>query len=418
MKYDTAPQPGLGAEAADDIRARILLVDDRQENLVALEAVLESLGQELVKATSGREALRHLLESDFAVILLDVKMPEMDGFETASLIRERERSRHTPIIFLSALKSEEFLFRGYYMGAVDYLFKPIVPDILRSKVSVFIDLHKKSKLLERQAASLREKNAELEHAVAERTRAEEALRELNTELEQRVIDRTRELTLSNDELRQFAYVASHDLQEPLRTVGSYAQLLQKRYAGRLEGDADEFIKYITEGVTRMHGLLNEMLAYSRVTTEQQARPKTHCDTAKAVAAAIANLEAAIAESGAEITYDSLPTILADEAQLSQVFQNLIGNSVKYRGEAPPRVHISAKNNDAEWVFAVRDNGIGVDGKYQERIFGIFKRLHGRDKPGTGMGLAICKKIVERHGGRIWVESARGEGSTFLFTIPA
>jgi signal transduction histidine kinase len=412
----TAAGPDL--QAAAQPRAPILMVDDKPENLMALEAVLDGLGEELVKATSGRDALRFLLERDFAAVLLDVKMPDMDGFETAALIRERERSKNTPILFMTALKSEEHLFRGYYMGAVDYLFKPIVPDILRSKVNVFIELYKKSELLKIQADVLRQKNQELERSIAERIRAEEAIRELNSELEQRVIERTKELTRINDELRQFAYVASHDLQEPLRTVGSYAQLLNKRYRGKLDKDADDFIHYIVDGVQRMHVLLNDMLAYSRVTNDQQNRPHTHCSLNTVLDTALANLEASIKESGADITHDGLPTVLADESQMTQVFQNLVSNSIKYRSHEPPRIHISVRNNDAEWVFAVRDNGIGIEPKYLERIFGIFKRLHGKEKPGTGMGLAICKKIVERHGGRIWAESMPGEGSLFQFTIPA
>jgi light-regulated signal transduction histidine kinase (bacteriophytochrome) len=342
----------------------------------------------------------------------------MDGFETAALIRERERSKDTPIIFMTALKSEEHLFRGYYMGAVDYLFKPIVPDILRSKVSVFVELYRKNEQLKRQAEALRVKNQELEKSIAERLRAEEAIRELNSELEQRVIDRTKELTAANDELRQFAYVASHDLQEPLRTVGSYAQLLAKRYKGKLGEDADDFIKYIVEGVQRMHVLLNDMLAYSRVTNEPNNRPFTHCNLEQVLSTALANLEMAIRESEAEITRDPLPTVLGDESQLTQVLQNLILNAIKYRSDARTRIHISARANDAEWVFGVRDNGMGIEPKYHERIFGIFKRLHGKEKPGTGMGLAICKRIIERHGGRIWVESTPGDGALFQFTIPA
>jgi signal transduction histidine kinase len=422
----TFPQQSLGATDAsaaalnptDQPRAQILLVDDRPENLMALEAVLDGLGPELVKATSGREALRYLLDQDFAVVLLDVKMPDMDGFETAALIRERERSRDTPIIFMTALKSEEHLFRGYYMGAVDYLFKPIVPDILRSKVNVFVELYRKNEMLKRQAEAMKVKNQELERLIAERMRAEEAIRELNAELEQRVIDRTKELTRTNDELRQFAYVASHDLQEPLRTVGSYAQLLAKRYKGHLGEDADEFIRYIVDGVQRMHVLLNDMLAYSRVTNEPSNRPYTHSNLDQVISTAIANLDTAIRESEAEITHDALPTVMGDESQLTQVFQNLISNAIKYRSDEKPRIHVSARANDAEWVFGIRDNGIGIEARYHERIFGIFKRLHGKEKPGTGMGLAICKRIIERHGGRIWVESVPGEGSSFQFTIPA
>jgi signal transduction histidine kinase len=396
-------------DPAPEHRVKILMVDDQPENLMALEAVLEGLGQDLVKANSGREALRHLLETDFAAVLLDVKMPDMDGFECAAMIRQREKSRDTPIIFLTAFRSDEHLHRGYYIGAVDYLQKPIVPDVLRSKVSVFVDLKRKNDLL-------RQKNEELESSIAERLRVEEEIRRLNAELEQRVQQRTEELSRINDELRQFAYVASHDLQEPLRTVGSYAQLMGKRYKGKLDKDADDFIHYMVDGVTRMHVLLNDMLAYSRVTEGgAHALVPTNCE--KVLENALMNLEASIKENQAEITHDPLPTVTSDEVQLTQVFQNLIGNGIKYRREETPRIHISAEKRPNEWLFEFRDNGIGIDPKYRERIFGIFKRLHGKELPGTGMGLAICKKIVERHGGRIWVDGAPENGSIFKFTIP-
>ena len=396
-------------EPSQEHRVKILLVDDQPENLVALEAVLESLGQELITANSGMEALRQMLEHDFAAVLLDVKMPDMDGFETAALIRQREKSRDTPILFLTAFRNEEHLYRGYHMGAVDYLQKPIVPDILRSKVCVFVDLKRKADLLN-------QKNELLEQLIAERLKIEEDIRKLNSELERRVAERTQELSRTNDELRQFAYIASHDLQEPLRTVGSYAQLLAKRYRGKLDDDAEDFIHYIVDGVTRMHVLLNDMLAYSRV-TDSNARPMGDAHCGKILDNALANLEATIKENGAEITCDELPVITGDEVQLTQVFQNLIGNGIKYRRTEAPKIHITAEKRDSEWLFAVKDNGIGIDSKYKDRIFGIFKRLHGKELPGTGMGLAICKKIVERHGGRIWVDSTLGEGSVFQFTIP-
>jgi signal transduction histidine kinase len=396
-------------EVAKEQRVKILLVDDQPENLVALEAVLEHLGQELVKAHSGREALRQLLDNDFAVILLDVKMPDMDGFECAAMIRERERSSDTPIIFLTALKSDEFLSRGYNMGAVDYLSKPIVPEVLRSKIAVFVELGRKNKLLKQQ-------NLELQHLIEERLRAEDDIRRLNADLERRVHERTQELSRSNEELRQFAYVASHDLQEPLRTVGSYAQLLAKRYRGQLDSDADEFVRYMVDGVTRMHVLLNDMLAYSRV-TDSEAKTLRGVDSGDILKSALMNLEAAIKESDAVITSTDLPMVIGDDVQLTQVFQNLIANSIKYRRTARPEIHVSAEEMDGNWHFSVHDNGIGIEQKYWERIFGIFKRLHGRELPGTGMGLAICKKIVERHGGRIWVESKPGEGSNFQFTLP-
>jgi signal transduction histidine kinase len=405
-------------ESVAQQQVKILLVDDKPENLVALEAALDGLGEELIMAHSGNEALRACLEHDFAVILLDVKMPDIDGFETAAMIRDRERSKDTPIIFLTALKSEEHLFRGYYMGAVDYLHKPIVPEVLRSKVAVFVELAKKNCLLRNHAAVLEQKNRELEEQIAERKRAEEYIRQLNAELERRVQERTVELSRTNDELRQFAYVASHDLQEPLRTVGSYAQLLARRYKGKLDSDADDFVNYIVGGVNRMHTLLNDMLAFSRV-TQGQGKPFQMADLNGVVDGALMNLEATVSETGATVTRDALPTVLCDEVQIGQVFQNLIGNAIKYRKpDVAPEVHISAARTDGEWTISLKDNGIGIDPQYHERIFGIFKRLHGRELPGTGMGLAICKRIVERHSGRIWVDSEAGNGATFRFTLPA
>ena len=333
------------------------------------------------------------------------------------MIREREQSKDTPIIFLTALKSEEHLFRGYYMGAVDYLYKPIVPEVLRSKVAVFVDLCRKNVILRKNRDALEQKNAELQQEVAERMRAEADVRRLNAELERRVEERTRELSRMNDELRQFAYVASHDLQEPLRTVASYAQLLARRYRGKLDQDADEFIAYMVSGVTRMHTLLNDMLAYSRV-TESRDRPLAPANLNAVVQSALMNLDLTISENHAAVHVDPLPTLHGDEIQLTQVFQNLIGNAIKYKSEEPPQISITAEEGQDEWTICISDNGIGVDPQYSERIFGIFKRLHGRELPGTGMGLAICKRIVERHNGRIWVEPGNGTGSRFCFTLPA
>ncbi|HWJ34828.1 MAG TPA: PAS domain S-box protein [Steroidobacteraceae bacterium] len=228
-----------------------------------------------------------------------------------------------------------------------------------------------------------------------------------------------ELKRSNDELEQFAYIASHDLQEPLRMVASYTQLLAKRYHGRLDSDADEFIAYAVDGSNRMQQLIEDLLAYSRAGMDGRALQKISSD--RSLQKALANLRLTIEETGALVTHDSLPDITTDDTQLTQVFQNLVGNAIKYRSAEVPRIHVSAAANGGnEWIFSVRDNGLGIDPKYFARIFVLFQRLHGRDEfDGTGIGLAICKKMLERLGGRIWVESQpeQEKGSTFHFALP-
>jgi PAS domain S-box-containing protein len=509
-------------EAPPQDRVKILLVDDTPDNLVSLEAALDGLGQELVLARSGTEALRHLLDADFAAILLDVKMPDMDGFQTAELIRSRKRSRHTPILFLTGYRSDEHLFRGYDLGAVDFLFKPIVAEILRSKVGVFVELSRNTALLRRQAEvlgkaeqkfrsvleaapdamiisdeegciSLANSQAEVMFAfpreeligqnirmlvpdwnsraragenrlgwlaaptelwarrknghqfpveislsplqteegllltsairdVTERRRADEAIRELNATLEQRVADRTQELLRSNaalrqsnDDLNQFAYAASHDLQEPLRMVALYSQMLQRKYAGQLDSNADQYISYIVGGARRMEMLLKDLLTYSQTGSSDEGPAET-VNFIDVIRKVLLNLQASVEQSGAMITWDTIPAVHAHEIRLVQLLQNLVSNAIKYRSEDAPRIHISAQWRENEWLLSVQDNGIGIAPEYSQQIFKIFKRLHGQDYPGTGIGLAICQRIVETYGGRIWVESS-GKGSCFYFTLP-
>jgi PAS domain S-box-containing protein len=226
-----------------------------------------------------------------------------------------------------------------------------------------------------------------------------------------------DLKRSNAELEQFAYVASHDLQEPLRMISSYTQLLARRYKGKLEAEADEFIEFAVDGASRMQTMIQALLTYSRVGTRGKPPEPTDCDTVLALATK--NLQTALEESGAEVTNDPLPTVMADDVQMVQLFQNLIGNGIKFQGEGVrPHVQVSVEDQGDEWLFSFKDNGIGIDPEYKERIFVIFQRLHNKQSyKGTGIGLSVCKKIVERHGGRIWVESELGEGATFYFTIP-
>jgi signal transduction histidine kinase len=225
-----------------------------------------------------------------------------------------------------------------------------------------------------------------------------------------------ELIRSNLDLQQFAYVASHDLQEPLRNVTGCLQLLEKKYKNKLDADADQYIHYAVEGAVRMKALILDLLEYSRIATKGKPSEPTECD--RILAEAIENLKSAITEAGAVITHDPLPTIPADDTQLLQVFQNLIGNAIKFRREGPPRIHVSAEKNRNEWVFSIRDNGIGIRPEYLKKIFVIFQRLNKRNQyAGTGMGLAMVKKAVERHGGRVWVQSEPGKGTTFYFSMP-
>ncbi|HEX8199856.1 MAG TPA: ATP-binding protein, partial [Isosphaeraceae bacterium] len=229
--------------------------------------------------------------------------------------------------------------------------------------------------------------------------------------------RAEELARSNAELEQFAYVASHDLQEPLRVVGSFTQLLAQRYQGKLDAKADRYINFAVDGCQRMQRLIQDLLEYARITT--RGRPPEPVDCQAVLARTLVDLGPAIAQAGATVTHDPLPTVAADPTQLGQVLLNLLGNALKFRSEAPPAVHVSARRLGPDWLVCVRDNGIGIDPQFAEQIFVIFQRLHGRDAyPGTGIGLALCKKIVERHGGRIWVESEPGAGSRFCFTLPA
>ncbi len=258
-------------------------------------------------------------------------------------------------------------------------------------------------------------NRELETQIDARAQAESDLKALNGELEHRVEDRTRDLQRSNLELEQFAYVASHDLQEPLRMIVSYLQLLERRYAASLDAEGIQFMKFAVDGGQRMQTLIQDLLAFSRVHTHR--KPFESVDLNTTMRSVLADLKVVIAETGATITQDTLPTVRGDPTQLAQLFQNLVSNGIKFRSKDAPRIHVSAERGGHEWRFGVQDNGIGIDPQYFGRIFAIFRRLHSRDEyPGTGIGLAVCKRIVERHNGRIWVESEAGKGAKFYFTI--
>lgn len=378
-------------EDSVSIAKTILIVDDVPANLEVVSRHLENHGYRTVVAQSGEEGIERAELVQPNLILLDVLMPGVDGFETCRRLKLSARTRDIPVVFMTALADSADKITGFDVGAVDYVTKPLDGAEVLARIDTHLSLYALRRELERQNALLRQE-------VAAREQAQEALQRSNAELE------------------QLAYVASHDMQEPLRMVASYLQLVAQRYQGRLDAEADEFIGFAVDGAKRMQALINDLLAYSRVGTK--ARPFAPADCAAIVDTAIADLRMAIAESQAQVSHGPLPVVMADAMQLAQLFQNLLGNAIKFRGVVPPLVHIEAERTDTGWCFAVRDNGIGIAPEYFDRIFVLFQRLHGRrEYPGTGIGLALCKKIVERHGGRIWVQSAPASGSIFRFTLP-
>jgi light-regulated signal transduction histidine kinase (bacteriophytochrome) len=314
------------------------------------------------------------------------------------------------------------LLSGNPLGAPNLLDESVAVAISACMLAGVLAIAPLFQTIKQAAETLKRAKEDLEIKVAERT---EELRDANAHLAVELDERRRaehrmaqyadDLARSNAELEQFAYVASHDLQEPLRMVASFTQLLARRYRGKLDKDADEFIGFAVEGATRMQTLINDLLAYSRVGT--RGKPLALTDSGAVLKMALDNLTRSVEESGATVAYGPLPTVWADEVQLTQLFQNLIANAIKFRGQGPPEIQILAAKQGSQWLFAVRDNGIGIAPEQQERIFSVFQRLHHRSEyPGTGIGLAICKKIVERHGGRLWVESRPGHGATFYFNL--
>ncbi|MEW6584640.1 MAG: ATP-binding protein [Nitrospirota bacterium] len=283
------------------------------------------------------------------------------------------------------------------------LIAPLFLSITRAKDAVQKARDELEIRVQERTADLSRTNETLETEIAGRRKAEKEIMKYAEELKR-----------SNHELQQFAYVASHDLQEPLRMISSYLQLIERRYKSKLDPDADEFIQYAVDGAKRLQNMINGLLEYSRVETSSESLEPVDCE--KVLGDTLSNLKVAIEESGTVITHGPLPTVTADRSQILQLFQNLIGNAIKFRGREAPRIHISAGRKGNVWTFSVKDNGIGIEEQYKERIFDIFQRLHSRGYSGTGIGLSICKRIVERHGGEIWLESQIGKGSTFYFTI--
>lgn len=509
----------------------ILLVDDAPDKLLALEAALSDLGETVVKARSGSEALRLVLQRDFAVILLDINMPGMDGFETAAFIRQRKSSAHTPIIFITSFSTAEVeVYRGYSLGAVDYLFTPVISEVLRSKVSVFLELARKNREVRRQAEALRlaeeermqrkldESNARLEwemrrnhffrlsiellaisnydgvftqtnptwrkalgytetelhgHALQEflhpddraatekilggilegdeslyfenrfrakdgsyrwlgwtiapfaaegllyifardmtrRRERENEIRRLNSDLEQRTLS----LQLLNQELESFSYSLAHDLRAPLRAISAYSEMIIGGEAGDLTPEAMKMMHTIQRNSGRMTQLMDDFLAFFRVARKEVKQEKIIMTAIVREAIATMSLDG---KRNVDFKIGALPPAKGDAAMVLQVLVNLISNAVKFTALKPKaEIEIGCLSGRAPAVYYVKDNGVGFNMKYYSRLFGVFERLHRREEfDGTGIGLAIVQKIVQRHGGSVWAEAAVDSGATFYFTL--
>jgi signal transduction histidine kinase len=377
----SAVAPALTAASS---QLRLLLVEDSPNDVELTLSELRRQGFVVVAdvVQSAEEFSVRLRKNVYDIVLADYNLPQWRGMEALDLIHQH--GLDIPLILVTGSLGDVKAVECLKQGAADYVLKD---RLARLPAAVH--------------AALKEKR----------------LRDERTQAQEELAQKVEELGRSNRDLEQFAYVASHDLQEPLRMVASYVQLLAERYHGKLDENADKYIRYAVEGALRMQSLIQDLLTFSRVGPQEQVWQSTDCNGI--VAQAIANVEASIQEQGAVVTHGLLPTVTADGSLLLQVFQNLIANAIKFRSTEPPVVHISAeKQSPTEWQVAVTDNGIGIAPEHAEMIFIIFKRLHGRaEYPGNGIGLSICRRIIEYHGGRVWVEAHVGLGSTFKFTLP-
>lgn len=416
MNTATPPSPDTG---------EILIVEDSPTQALLLQNFLEADGFTVTLARSGDEALASLCQQCPHAVITDIKMPGMDGYALCQRIKTDARWQNIPVILLTSLSSPHDTIRGLECGADNFIVKPYDPTELLRRLRFSLE-HRVTAVRPSTDPPVEIEFSGQKYAInADRRQILYfLLSTYKTTLDQNAalvrareeVERSSsELARSNTELEQFSYVVSHDLQEPLRMVTSYLGLLEKKYQGKLDESATGFIKFAVDGARRMQNLIRDLLAYSRLGTRGGAFMAT--DLEAVLADVTANLSLVIQESRAVVTHDPLPTVTGDATQFGQLLQNLVGNALKFMGERPPVIHISAVRQHRQWQIGVQDNGIGIAPENFDRVFAVFQRLHtAKAYPGTGIGLSICKKIVERHGGRIWVESTPGVGTTFYFTI--
>lgn len=390
---------------------KVLLVDDRDENLFALETILKDENYQLIKAHSGKEALAFLLKDlDFHLIIMDVLMPGMNGFETAALIYNREKLKNIPIIFLTAMDIEGNIYKGYQAGAIDYISKPIIPELLKVKVRAFVELSEKNRQLIHQEKMLRAANRKLEWEIAERKLSEAKVKALNEDLAKKL-----EQLQSLD---SFNYSISHDLMSPLNSITGLTGLLQTMYPEKFDQEVLEIVNHIMGSVDRMSNLIKDLLSFSRQANAEISKADVSME--KIVKEVMEEIALTMPVAGAEIVIHELPSAYCDNSMLKQVWANLISNAIKYSQKKPqPKVEIGGIQKNGELIYFVKDNGAGFNMAHYNKLFSIFQRLHSETEfNGTGIGLAVVKRIIERHDGRIWAESEIGKGSEFYFTLKA
>ena len=369
-----------------DKKPKILIVDDRPENLVALEVVLKGLDIQLFKAMNGNDALRETLYNDFALALLDIQMPEMDGYELAGILREEEKTSHMPFIFISAVYTDHLnIFKGYEKGAFSFITKPFQPEILINKVKFFVEKYQQEVALSKLNEDLRKKNIELE--------------------------------LINKELEAFTYSVSHDLKAPLRAMNGYTGILKEDYEKVLDEEGRRLLGNIRKNSEKMTRLIDCLLDLSKLGKKEII--KSTVDMNRLVMTVLEELQPNVTNQMLQLKINDLPSVKGDFELLKRVFVNLLSNAIKYSGkEDIPMVEVGAEVKDQEYIFYIKDNGVGFDTNYKHKLFGVFQRLHRPEEfEGTGIGLAIVQRIILRSGGRVWAESELNNGATFYFSLP-
>jgi len=382
-----------------ETKATILIIDDKPSNIYVLEKLLERSDRIFLSATAGSNGLMLALENTIDLILLDVQMPEMDGFEVAQILKSNKRTRDIPIIFQSAeFKERHSIMKGFEEGAVDYLAKPLDPELTKAKVSVLLKIQMQKK-------ELIEKNISLE-------KADRKISKLNEQLEKKIA----ELEMANKEMESFSYSVSHDLRAPIRSLEGYSKILIEDYAAHLDDEGNRLLEIIRNNARKMDTLINDLLAFSRL--GKKDIQKTTIDTNQLVRNIVSEISPVV-NNHAQVKFLNLPPASADYTLIKQVWVNLISNSLKYSSKKEePMIEIGSHPEASEIVYYVKDNGAGFDMQYANKLFGVFQRLH---KPsefeGTGVGLAIVQRIVSKHGGRVWGEGKPQEGATFYFSLP-